>query len=139
DPVESARLAAEKGITVHTIGIGSTEGSPIPVFGIGGQKSYRKDKQGEVVISKLNERMLQEIAAAGNGVYIRSTDSRVGLNAIFDEINKMEKQEMDAKIYSDFDERFQYMFGVGLILLIIEFLVLERKNRWLNRIKLFER
>ncbi len=139
DAVESARLAAEKGITVHTIGIGSPEGSPIPVYGMAGQKSYRRDKQGETVISKLNAKMLQEIAAAGNGVYIRSTDSRVGLNAIFDEINKMEKQEMDAKIYSDFDERFQYMFGAGLILLLIEFLVLERKNRWLNHIKLFER
>jgi Ca-activated chloride channel family protein len=139
DAVQAARLAAEKGITVHTIGIGSPEGSPIPVYGPAGQKSYRKDRQGEIVISKLNAKMLQEIAAAGNGIYIRSTDSRVGLNAIFDEINKMEKQEMDAKIYSDFDERFQYMFGAGLILLLIEFLVLERKNRWLNHIKLFER
>jgi len=139
DAVQAARLATEKGITVHTIGIGSPEGSPIPVYGTAGQKSYRRDKQGEIIISKLNEKMLQEIVAAGNGVYIRSTDSRVGLNAIFDEINKMEKQEMDAKIYSDFDERFQYMFGAGLILLLIEFFVLERKNRWLNHIKIFER
>ncbi|KPK85153.1 MAG: hypothetical protein AMS27_08120 [Bacteroides sp. SM23_62_1] len=139
DAVEAARMAAEKGITVHTIGIGSPEGSPIPVPGPGGQNTYRKDRQGQVVISKLNERMLQEIAAAGNGVYIRSTDSRVGLNIIFDEINKMEKQEMDAKIYSDFDERFQYLFGAGLILLLIEFFTLERKNRWLNKIRIFER
>lgn len=139
DAVQSARMAAEKGITVHTIGIGSSEGSPIPIPEPGGQKAYRKDKQGEVVITKLNERMLQEVAAAGNGVYIRSSDSRIGLNTIFDEINKMEKQEMDAKIYSDFDERFQYLFGAGLLLLIIEFFVLERKNRWFNRIKIFER
>ena len=139
DAVQSAQMAAEKGITIHTIGIGSPEGSPIPIPGPGGQKTFRKDRQDEVVISKLNERMLREIAAAGNGIYIRSTDSRIGLNTLFDEINRMEKQEMDAKIYSDFDERFQYLFGAGLILLIIEFFVLERKNRWLNRIKIFER
>lgn len=138
DAVQAAQLAAEKGIKVHTIGIGLPEGAPIPVNNPGGQKTYMKDRDGNIVVSKLNEKMLRQIAAAGNGVYIRSSDTRVGLNTVFDEINKMEKQEMDVRIYSDYDERFQYIFGLALILLLVDMFVLERKNRWLSRIKLFE-
>ncbi len=139
DAVQAARMAAEKGIKVNTIGIGHPEGVPIPVTGAGGQKSYLKDREGNIVISKLNEKMLQQIATAGNGVYVRSSDARLGLNTVFDEINKMEKQEMDVRTYSDYDERFQYFFGLALILLLADMFILERKNRWLSKIKLFER
>jgi Ca-activated chloride channel family protein len=139
DAVQAAQLAAEKGIKVHTIGIGLPEGAPIPIISQDGQKSYKKDRDGNVVVSKLNEKMLQQIAAAGNGVYIRSTDSRIGLNTVFDKINKMDKQEMDTRIYSDYDERFQYIFGLALILLLADLFILERKNRWLSKIKIFER
>ena len=139
DAIQAAQMATEKGIKVHTIGIGLPEGAPVPIFNPDGQKSYKKDRDGNIVVSKLNEKMLRQIAAAGNGVYIRSTDSRVGLNTVFDEINKMEKQEMDVRIYSDYDERFQYIFGLALILLLADLFILERKNRWLSKIKLFER
>lgn len=139
DAVQAAQLATEKGVKVHTIGIGLPEGAPIPVYNPEGQKVYRKDRDGNIVVSKLNEKILQQIAAAGNGVYIRSTDSRIGLNTVFDEINKMEKQEMEVRIYSDYDERFQYIFGLALILLLTDLFILERKNRWLSKIKLFER
>ncbi len=135
--IETAKLALEKGITVHTIGIGLPQGAPIPVYS-GGQKTYLEDNEGETVVSKLDETMLRRISAAGEGVYIRSTDTRVGLDKLFDEINKMEKQEMESKIYSDYDERFQYIFGIGLFFLLLEFIILERKNRWLSKIKLFD-
>ena len=137
DAIEMARAAVEKGIMVHTIGIGLPKGAPIPVYG-GGQKNYLKDNSGETVISKLDEEMLQKVAAAGEGVYIRSTDTRVGLDKLFDEINQMEKQEMEARVYSDYDERFQYVFAIGLFFLLLEFLILERKNKWLSKIKLFD-
>lgn len=139
DAIQSAKTAVEKGITVHTIGIGDPDGAPIPVLTGTGQKTFRKDREGNTVISKLNERMLQQIATAGNGVYVRSSDTRIGLNAIFDEINKMDKQEIDTQIYSDYEERFQYLFGMGFLLLLIDFLILDRKNRWLSKIKLFDR
>ena len=139
DAIQSAKAALEKGVTVHTIGIGDPDGAPIPVYTGTGQKTFRKDREGNTVISKLNERMLQQIAAAGDGVYVRSSDTRIGLNAIFDEINKMDKQEIDTQIYSDYEERFQYLFGMGFLLLLIEFLILDRKNRWLSKIKLFDR
>ena len=139
DAVQAAEAAVEKGINVHTIGIGDPNGAPIPVYTGSGVKSFRKDREGNTVISKLDEKMLQQIAVAGNGVYVRSSDTRIGLNAIFDEINKMNKKEMDAQVYSDYDERFQYLFGLGFILLLIDFMILDRKNRWLNKIKLFDR
>jgi len=138
DAVRAAQVAAEKGIKVCTIGIGRPEGAPVPVTGTGGQKAYLKDREGNTVISKLDEKMLQQIAAAGNGVYVRSSDTRLGLNTVFDELNKMEKQEMEIKTYSDYDERFQYFFGLALILLFADMFLLERKNRWLSKIKLFE-
>jgi len=139
DAIKAAEAAVEKGVTVHTIGIGDPNGAPIPLYAGSGQKTFRKDREGNTVISKLNERMLQQIAAAGNGVYVRSSDTRIGLNAIFDEINRMEKQEIDAQVYSDYDERFQYLFWIGFVLLLIDFLILDRKNRWLSKIKLFDR
>lgn len=138
DALAAARLAVEKGITVHTIGIGSPQGAPIPVYGSGGEKTYRSDKDGQTVISKLDENMLQRVAAAGNGSYIRSTDSRVGLDKLFEEINRMEKQELESRIYSEYEERFQYLFGLGLFFLLLEFLILERKNHWLRLIRIFE-
>ena len=137
DAIGAARLALEKWITVHTVGIGLPQGAPIPVYS-GTQKTYHMDSQGQTVISKLDEAMLRRIAAAGEGAYIRSTDSRVGLDKLFDEINKMEKMEMESKIYSDYDERFQYIFGISLFFLLLDFILLERKNRWLSKIKLFD-
>jgi Ca-activated chloride channel family protein len=138
DAIETAKKAAGKGIIVHTIGIGLPKGAPLPVYTSTGQKVFRKDKNGNTIISKLDESMLQQIAAAGKGVYIRSTNTRLGLNALFDEINKMEKQEFEARIYSDYDERFQYMIGMALFFLLLEFIILERKNKYLKNIKLFK-
>jgi Ca-activated chloride channel family protein len=137
DALEAAREARERGIIIHTIGIGSPQGVPIPVYTAGGQRSYWQDNDGQTVITKLDENMLQRIAAAGNGSYIRSSSSRTGLDNLFEEINRMEKQELDAVVYSEYEERFQYMFGLGLFFLLLELFVLERKNHWLSRIKLF--
>jgi Ca-activated chloride channel family protein len=138
DAVLAAREAAENGIKVHTIGVGLPQGAPVPVYSGGvRQNSFLKDQNGATVISKLDDKLLKDIAAAGNGVYIRSTETRLGLNNLFDEINRMEKKELESKIYSDYDERFQYFFGLALFLLIIEFFILNRKNRWLMRLKLF--
>jgi len=85
----------------------------------------------------LNEQMLEQIAATGGGIYVRANNAQVGLNALFDEINKMEKQEMETRTFSEYDDQFQYFFAVGLFLLLLEFVILERKNKYLKRIKLF--
>ncbi len=136
DAVAAAENAVENGITIHTIGMGLPSGSPIPVLR-NGQKDYLKNNDGEVVITKLNEQMLEQIASAGNGIYVRANNAQFGLNALFDEINKMEKAEMESLVYSEYDDQFQYFFAVGLLLILLEFVILERKNRYLKNIRLF--
>jgi Ca-activated chloride channel family protein len=136
DAVSAAKSAAENGMIVHTIGMGLPQGSPIPVLRYGA-KEYLKDNQGNVVITKLDETMLEQIASNGNGIYVRANNAQVGLNTLFDEINKLEKTEMDTLVYSDYEDQFQYFFAIALILIVLEFFILERKNRYLKNIKLF--
>ncbi|AHW60321.1 membrane protein [Draconibacterium orientale] len=136
DALASAKAALDEGAIVHTIGMGLPSGSPIPVLR-NGQTDYLKDRDGNVVVTKLNEQMLEQIAATGGGIYVRANNAQVGLNALFDEINKMEKQEMETRTFSEYDDQFQYFFAVGLFLLLLEFVILERKNKYLKRIKLF--
>lgn len=137
DAVSSAKAAVDDGIVVHTIGMGLPSGSPIPVLR-NGQTDYLKDRDGNVVVTKLNEQMLEQIAAAGKGIYVRANNAQVGLNSLFDEINKMEKQEMETRTYSEYDDQFQYFFAVGLFLLLLEFVILDRKNKYLKNIHLFK-
>lgn len=136
DAIGAATAAAENGVIVHTIGMGLPQGGPIPVFR-NGQKDYRKDRDGNVVVTKLDETMLQQVAAAGKGVYVRANNAQVGLNTLFSEINKMESAEMESRVYSEYNDQFQYFIGLGLLLLLLEFMVLERKNKYLKNFKLF--
>lgn len=135
--VEAAKEAAEAGIIIHTIGIGSAQGVPIPVTKDGGQKDYRTDYEGNVIISKLNEDLLRQVASAGGGTYVRATASRTGLNTILDEMNKMEKQEIQMKVFSEYDEQFVYYVGFALFLLFIDFIMVTRRNKWLRNLQLF--
>ena len=132
--VEAAAAAAEKGIHVNIIGMGDPKGSPIP---IDANSNYMKDREGNVVITKLNEQMCQEIAAAGHGIYARADNTNSALRALQKEIEKMNKSELDSKVYSEYDERFQTFAWIALILLIADFMTLDRKNRIFRKIKLF--
>jgi Ca-activated chloride channel homolog len=136
DAISAAQNAVKNGIVIHTIGMGLPQGSPIPVITYG-QKDYLKDREGNVVITKLNEPMLEQIATEGNGIYVRANNAQVGLDNLFDEINKMQKDEMESRVYSEYDDQFQYLFAIGLLLLLLEFVILERKNKYLKNIKLF--
>jgi Ca-activated chloride channel family protein len=136
DAIGAATEAAKQGIVIYTLGMGLPQGGPIPEF-VNGQKAYRKDRQGNVIVTKLDEQMLQKIAEAGNGAYIRANNSQVGLNNLFSEVNKMEKSELETQIYADYDDKFQYFIGFGIFLILIDFLILERKNKYLKNFKLF--
>jgi Ca-activated chloride channel homolog len=139
DAIEKAKEAKELDIIVHTIGMGSVEGGPIPIKSKNGRtKEYQKDKQGNPVITKLNEDMLKDISKSGGGSYIRANSTESGLNALFKEINKMEKNEIGSKVFTDYKDRFQWFLGFSILLLIIDIFVLERKNKWSNKINLFE-
>ncbi|WP_163712309.1 VWA domain-containing protein [Mangrovibacterium lignilyticum] len=136
DAIGAATAAAQQGIIVHTIGMGLPQGAPIPVLN-NGQKDFRKDKNGQVVVTKLDEQMLQQIAAAGNGVYVRANNAQVGLNTLFNEINKMEGAEMESVVYAEYAEQYQWFIALALFFLLLDYLILERKNKYLKNIKIF--
>lgn len=134
DAIGAAKNAAEKNIHVNIVGMGQPKGAPIP---IGGGNQFMKDREGNVVISKLNEQMCQEIAAAGNGLYVRADNTNSALRALQKEIETMNKSELESKVYSEYDEQFQLLAWIVFALLIIEFLILDRKNRIFRKVKLF--
>lgn len=136
DAIGAATEAVRQGFVVHTIGMGLPQGAPIPV-NRGGQTDYRRDSEGNIVITRLDEVMLEKIAAAGNGIYLRASTANVGLDDLLDEINKMQKTEIETQVFSEYEDLFQYFFAAGLILLLLEFFIMERKNKYLRRIKLF--
>ena len=136
DAAGAASAASDQGIIVNTVGMGLPDGAPIPIY-VNGQKDYRKDKNGQVVVTKLDEQMLQEIAAAGKGIYVRANNADVGLNTLFNEINKMQGAELKSQVYSEYEDQFQWFIGFALFLLLFDFLILERKNKYLKKIKLF--
>lgn len=136
--VQAAELAAEKGISIHTIGMGSVQGAPIPEYRNGQQEGYKKDKSGNTVVTKLNEQILQEIAATGSGVYVHATNSDAGLNSVLDAIDKLEKKQFESKMYSDYEDRFQWAIAPALLLLLIETFISERRSRIYSRLKIFE-
>jgi Ca-activated chloride channel homolog len=136
DAVRAATEASKQGVVIYTLGMGSPEGGPIP-DNSNGSKSFKKDKDGNYIVTKLDEQMLQKIAEAGKGAYIRANNSQVGLNTLFDQINKMEKSELETQVYADYDDKFQYFIGLGLFLLLVDFMILDRKNKYLKNFKLF--
>ncbi len=138
NPVAMAEKAKEKGIVVYTIGMGLPKGAPIPVVNRNGQRDFKTDRNGKIVITKLDEKMLQEIASAGNGIYIRANNSNAGINTLYKKINKMDKTEIESKIYSEYDERFQYPIAIALFLLFVEFIILERKNKIFKDVNIFK-
>ncbi len=134
DPVDAAKKAAENGIVIHAIGIGSPDGAPIP---IDANHNYLKDENGNVVVTKLDEETLSKIAVVGNGRYVRATNTQLGLLPLFENINKMQRSEIKDKVYSEYNEQYQYLMAIALFLLIVEFVTLERKNKWVANLNLF--
>lgn len=134
DPIGAAKAALAKGITTYTVGMGSPKGGPIPM---GRSGNFLRDKDGNVVVTKLDENMLVEIAQAGGGQYIPANNIRGGINKLMDELSGLEKSEFESKIYTDFEDQFQVIAILALILLLIEFIILERRNRVLKKINLF--
>jgi len=137
DAIKAAEDAAEKGITIHTIGMGSAEGAPIPLYKVNVREGFRKDKEGNTIVTKLDEKMLQEISAAGNGIYVRASNSDAGLNNVLEALDKLEKKQFDSKMYSDYEDRFQWFIAVAFLLLLIETFLTERKSKIYQRLNLF--
>ena len=134
--VEAAKAAAEKGIQVSVLGVGMPDGAPIPVEGT---NDFRRDRDGNVVVTRLNEQMCQEIAQAGDGIYVRVDNSNAAQKVIAQEINKMAKADVETQVYTEFNEQFQAVAWIILLLLLVEMLILERKNPLFRNIHLFKK
>ena len=137
DPVKEAEEATKAGIIIHTIGIGSTEGVPIPII-INGKKDYLKDAEGNTVITKLDEEILKKIALSTGGNYVRASNSNIGLDEIFSEIKKMKKQDLESTMYTEYNDQFPIFAALAMLLLMADFIIMERKNRRLANIRLFK-
>ena len=137
DAIGMASDAAKSNIIVHTIGMGTIKGGPIPVYGASGRNDYMRDNEGAIIITKLDATMLQQIASAGNGTFIRSAESDPDLSTLLEKISKMEKKEYGSKLYTDYDDKFQYIFALVLLLIIIEMMISERKNKYFTALNQF--
>jgi len=137
--LEQAEATAKKGIKIFTIGMGSPDGAPIPIYNGSIRTGYKKDREGTTIISRLDETLLQRIASVGGGIYVRANNSETGLQKIFEEINKIEKTEIESKQFSDYENRFQYFLALSLFFLILELFIFDKKNQWFNKFRPFEK
>ena len=139
DAVKAAQEAAKRNIKVYTIGMGLEEGAPIPIYNQYGKKTgYKKDKEGNIIITKLDDNMLRQIAEIGDGIYVRASNSNVGLDKIYEDIEKATKSEIESKVFTDYDDQFQWFVGAAIILLIIEILLSSGKRGWESKFNFFE-
>ncbi|HHB52714.1 MAG TPA: VWA domain-containing protein, partial [Saprospiraceae bacterium] len=135
--ISLAQKAQKEGIKIYTVGVGSIDGGPIPMRNIGGGISYKKDNKGEVVITKMNEQVLKDIANEAKGIYINGNKTQETINTIEDILIKAEKNEFESKQFSDYKDQFQWFIGFGVLFLIIDVLLLEKKTKWIQKLNLF--
>ena len=130
-------IAKEAGITIISIGVGSPNGAPIPIKENDIVKSYKKDDKGEVVITKLNENILKDMATQTGGIYFKGDNTNSVVSSIVEELKEMDKQEFESKQFVSFKDQFQWFLFVGLFLIILDVVVFERKTYWLDKLNLF--
>ena len=124
DPVQAASQAAQLGVKVYTIGVGSPEGKPIPVGG-----ELMKDKDGNIVVTRLDEAVLRDVASAGGGLYVRAGNNEFGLNPIIEYIRKMDDEEFNSIVFEEYDEQFASFLAIALLFFVVEMLVGERRSK----------
>ena len=130
-------IAKQSGITIISIGVGSTNGAPIPIKENNIVKTYKKDEKGEVVITKLNENILNDMATQTGGIYFKGDNTSLVVNSIVDKLKEMDKQEFESKQFVSFKDQFQWFLFVGLFLIILDVVVFERKTYWIDKLNLF--
>lgn len=131
---EAIKNVTDKGIQVNVLGVGMPDGAPIPIEGT---NDYRRDREGNVIVTRLNEPMCQEIAKEGKGIYVRVDNTNNAQRAISKEIDKMAKSDVETQVYTEFNEQFQAVAWLILLLLMAEMLITERKNPLFRNIHLF--
>ena len=138
--MNAAREAAKKGIRIFTIGMGLPDGAPIPVYDqYGRMTGYKKDRSGNTIVTRLDEDMLRRIADAGGGRYVRASNSNVGLEQIYDDISKMDKTEIETKVFTDYEDQYQWFVGAAILFLLLGVFMSSGRKEWESKWNLFER
>ena len=135
--VDAAEEASKKNIVVHTIGVGSETGVPIPNVIDGVVSGYKKDNAGNTIVTKLDSKILQDISSASNGVYVQASSSDIGLDAILNKIAELDKKQLESKMYSDYEDQFQWFLGAALLFLVCESFLSERISKLWKKLNLF--
>ena len=134
NPLAAAELAAQQGIKVYVIGIGTPEGSPIKIG-----DDFLKDNEGNIVVTKLDEKILEQIAVTTGGTYIRANNHSIGLQEIINRINELEKKELSTMVFEEYNEQYQWFVGAALLLLLLDFLMYDRRNKLISKMNIFTR
>lgn len=138
--MDAARDAAKKGVKIYTIGMGLPDGAPIPEYNqYGRMTGYKKDRNGNTIVTRLDEDMLRRIAEAGGGMYVRANNSNVGLGKIYEDISKLDKTEIETQVFTDYEDQFQWFVGAAIILLLVLVFTASGKASWENKFNIFER
>ena len=138
--MNAAREAAKKGIRIFTIGMGLPDGAPIPMYDqYGRMTGYKKDRSGNTIVTRLDENMLRRIAEAGDGRYVRASNSNVGLEQIYDDISKMDKTEIETKVFTDYEDQYQWFVGAAILFLLLGIFLSSGRRGWESKWNLFER
>ncbi|QIK53294.1 VWA domain-containing protein [Dysgonomonas sp. HDW5B] len=133
--VQLAEQAASAGIQINVVGVGTPEGSPVPMSATSNE--MKKDNEGNIVVTKLNEEMCKQIAQAGKGMYVRADNSNNALKSLQAELDKLQKKNVEGSAYSEYDEKFQFFAWCMLVLLLVEICIFDKKNKIFRNIRLF--
>ena len=136
--IDAAKEAAKKGIKIYTIGMGTKTGVPIPLYRNGIKVGNKKDQDGKTVLTKLNENYLIDISESGSGSYTRANGLNVGIEGIVDQLNSIEKTTMSQEKYTGYDDQFQPYLLIGILLLLIDFFITDKRNRLSDKFNLFK-
>ncbi len=137
DMDDVVREAARNGIRIISIGVGTAGGGPIPERSNGVVQRYKRDNDGNTVITRLDEATLEEIASSTDGIYIDGSVTQQAVSQVTEYLQRMDKAEFESKQIADFKDQFQWFLGIGLVLLLLDILLLERKTEWLKKLNLF--
>ena len=135
--LEMAERAAAENIKMFSLGIGSLEGASIPEYVNGRKAGYKRNRQGETVVSKLNQDMLKELASTANGSYIHIRGAKREIEQLLEELDSIEKRDFEDSVFTEYADQFQYFLGIALLLLLIEFFMSDRKTAWISQWKPF--
>ncbi len=136
--IDLAEQAKESGIIIHTLGVGSEEGTKIPEYNARGQRAgWKQDKNGQEIVSKLNVEFLQEIASITEGEYMRLKGDRKEVGAILNKLDNMQKKDFEDRVFTEYEDQFQYFIIFAIVLLVIEMLISARSAGWFKNWSLF--